>query len=53
MQWLSDYEQYPLDEAGHSFHELVLLWMAGMMRYALGGEPVPTKPGGRVLTPAR
>ena len=45
MQWLSDYEQYPLDEAGHSFHELVLRWMAGMMRYALGGEPVPTKQG--------
>ncbi|MBX9655483.1 hypothetical protein K2Y11_17855 [bacterium] len=47
MQWLSDSEDYPLDEAGHSFHELVLRWMAGMMNYVLSGEPVPTKPGGR------
>jgi hypothetical protein len=51
MQWLSDHEQCPLDEAGHSFHTLALDWMFGIVNLIRERRPMPAKDGQRVPEP--
>jgi hypothetical protein len=45
MQWLSVVDLVPLDQAGHSFHDLSLRWMAKVVGYAMAGQPVPSREG--------
>lgn len=45
MQWLNQHEECPLDDAGHSFHDLAIRWMSDVIGYASRDELLPARPG--------